>query len=51
VGNYTISIDKKGEGLTTEYTIMANPVKDKKEIEKIMAGYTNPIDIDGALFN
>ena len=51
VGNYTISIDKKGEGLLTEYTIMANPVKDKKEIEKIMAGYTNPIDIDGALFN
>jgi hypothetical protein len=51
VGNYTISIDKKGEGLLTEYTVMANPVKDKKEIQKIMAGYTNPIDIEGALFN
>lgn len=51
VGNYSISIDKKGEGLLTEYTIMANPAKDPAEIEKIMAGYTDPIDIDGALFN
>jgi hypothetical protein len=51
VGQYTISIDKKGEGLLTEYTIMANPVKDKKEIEKIMASYTDTIDIEGMLFN
>jgi hypothetical protein len=50
VGNYTISIDKKGEALLTEYTIMANPVKDKKEIEKIMAGYTDPIDVESMLF-
>ncbi len=51
VGNYTISIDKKGEGLLTEYTVMGNPAKDKKEIDKIMAGYTTKIDIDGALFS
>lgn len=51
VGNYTISIDRKGEGLTTEYTIMANPVKDKKEIEEIMKQYAaNPIDVDASLF-
>lgn len=51
VGAYSISIDKKGEGLLTEYTVMANPTKDKKEIEKIVAGYKDIIDIDGALFS
>lgn len=52
VGQYTISIDRKGEGLTTEYTVMANPVKDKKPLETIMAKYaTNPIDVEKALFS
>lgn len=51
VGNYTISIDRKGEGLLTEYTVMANPVKDKKPLEEIMKQYAvNPIDVDGLLF-
>lgn len=51
VGNYTISIDRKGEGLLTEYTIMANPVKDKKPLEEIMKKYAaSPMDISGSLF-
>lgn len=51
VGKYTISIDRKGEGLLTEYTIMANPVKDVKPLEEIMKKYNaNPIDIAGSLF-
>jgi hypothetical protein len=51
VGNYTISIDRKGEGLLTEYTVMANPVKDKKTLEEIMKKYAvAPIDIVGDLF-
>lgn len=51
VGNYTISIDRKGEGLLTEYTVMANPAKDKKPLEEIMKKYAaNPIDIAGSLF-
>lgn len=52
VGNYTISIDRKGEGLLTEYTVMANPVKDKKPLEEIMKKYAqNPIDVAKSLFN
>lgn len=52
VGKYTISIDRKGEGLTTEYSIMANPVKDTKQLEEIMKAYkTSPIDVEGALFS
>lgn len=39
IGNYTISIDKQGDGLLTKYTVMGNPVKDKKPLEKIMADY------------
>ena len=51
VGNYTVSIDRKGEGLLTEYTVMANPTKDKKSLDAIMAKYAaNPIDVAGALF-
>jgi hypothetical protein len=51
VGTYTISIDRKGEGLLTEYSIMANPVKDAKELEAIMKAYkATPIDVAGALF-
>jgi hypothetical protein len=52
VGNYTINIDRKGEGLLTEYTVMANPVKDKKALDAIIAKYaTNTIDVDKALFS
>ena len=52
VGKYTVSIDRKGEGLTTEYSIMANPVKDQKELDDIMKGYkANQIDVSGALFS
>lgn len=51
VGNYTISIDRKGEGLTTEYSIMANPTKDKKVLDEIMAQYkANPMDVEGLMF-
>ena len=51
VGNYTINIDRKGEGLLTEYTVMANPVKDKKALDAIMAKYAeNPMDVEGMVF-
>jgi hypothetical protein len=51
IGNYTISIDRKGEGLLTEYTVMANPVKDKKPLEAIMAKYKEaPIDVESNFF-
>lgn len=52
VGQYTISIDRKGEGLLTEYTVMANPVKDKKPLDAIMAKYgENLMDVKGMMFN
>lgn len=52
VGQYTISIDRKGEGLLTEYTVMANPTKDKKPLDAIMAKYAlSPIDVAGLMFN
>ena len=52
IGTYSISIERKGEGLLTEYVMMANPVKDKKVIDKTMAAYElSPIDIANALFN
>jgi hypothetical protein len=52
VGNYTISIDRKGEGLLTEYTVMANPTKDKRALEAIMAKYAeSPMDVKGMMFN
>lgn len=45
IGNYTISIDRQGENLGTKYNVMANPVKDKKELEKIVADYAaNPLE-------
>ena len=51
VGNYTINIDRKGEGLLTEYTVMANPVKDKKALDAIMAKYSeSPMDVEGMVF-
>lgn len=51
-GTYTITIDKSGEGLKTEYSIMANPTNDAKkaELAEIMAKYTAPIDVDAILF-
>jgi hypothetical protein len=52
VGNYTLSIDRSGEGFTTKYNVVANPVKDKKALDAIMAKYaTNTIDVDKALFS
>jgi hypothetical protein len=51
VGNYTINIDRKGEGLLTEYTVMANPVKDKKVLDAIMAKYAqSPMNVDEMMF-
>jgi hypothetical protein len=51
IGNYTISIDRQGENLTTKYTVMANPTKDKKALDKIVADYAvSPIDVDKAMF-
>jgi hypothetical protein len=51
VGQYTINIDRKGEGLLTEYTVMANPVKDKKVLDAIMAKYAqSPMNVDEMMF-
>ena len=51
VGQYTINIDRKGEGLLTEYTVMANPVKDKKALDAIMTKYAqNPMNVDEMMF-
>lgn len=51
VGAYTISIDRKGEGLTTEYTVMANPSKDTEALSAIMARYAeNTIDTESLFF-
>lgn len=52
VGKYTISIDRKGEGLLTEYNVMANPTKDAKVIDEIMKKYKEtPINVESSLFN
>lgn len=52
VGTYTINITRKGENLTTEYTVMANPTKDAKELKDITAKYNeNPLDVNQALFS
>lgn len=52
IGKYTISIDRKGEGLTTEYSIMANPVKDQKKLDDIMKAYKEqPLDVESAIFS
>lgn len=52
VGKYTISIDRKGEGLTTEYSIMANPVKDQKQLDDVMKAYKEqPMDVEGMMFS
>ena len=52
-GNYTLTLDKSGEGFKTEYKLMANPANDEKKaaIAKIMAKYNlAPIDISEHLF-
>lgn len=51
-GKYTITIDKSGEGLKTEYSVMANPVntdKRKAELAAIVANFGG-IDIETILF-
>lgn len=51
IGNYTISITKEGEKLQTKYSVTPNPVKDKKEIEKIFGEYQpQQIDLDALFF-
>lgn len=51
IGNYTISIDRQGEQLTTKYSVVANPVKDKKELDDIMKQYKeNPLNAEQMLF-
>lgn len=52
-GNYTITIDKSGEGFKTEYKLMPNPNDDasKAIIAGVMEKYkVNPIDVAGILF-
>lgn len=50
IGQYTISIDRTGEDLTTKYTVMANPTKDASELEALVAGYADhSIDIEKVL--
>jgi len=51
-GKYTITIDKSGEGLKTEYSVMANPVNTddrRQELATIMAAFPG-MDIDAILF-
>lgn len=53
IGKYTVTLNKKGEGLNTEYKVTPNP--DKKEVqaqvEKIVAEYAaDPIDIESIFF-
>ena len=51
IGNYTISIDRQGDGLATKYTVMANPTKKKEELAELVAVYsTNPTNIDTVMF-
>lgn len=52
-GNYTITLDKSGEGFKTEYKLMPNPNDDasKAQIAEIMAQYkAAPIDVRATLF-
>lgn len=51
IGNYTINIDRQGENLTTKYSVVPNPVKDKKELDEILKQYAaNPLDIASMVF-
>lgn len=53
VGNYTITIDKSGEGFKTEYKLMPNPNDDasKAKIAGLMAKYAEaPINVYETLF-
>jgi hypothetical protein len=52
-GNYTITIDKSGEGFKTEYKLMPNPNNDESKalIAEIMKAYAvSPIDVHEVLF-
>lgn len=51
-GAYTITINKKGEGLDTKYVVTPNPSeKDKDAIAGAMAAYNeSPLDLEGSLF-
>ena len=52
IGNYTINIDRQGENLTTKYTVVANPVKDKKALDAIMDAYkAEPMNVEGLMFS
>lgn len=50
-GKYTLTIEKSGEGLKTDYKVMANPITDaaKIAITEVMAGFEG-MDIEGILF-
>lgn len=52
-GTYSITINKKGEGLDTKYTVTPNPVeKDKEKIAAAMEQYAgSEIDLETMLFS
>lgn len=52
VGNYTITIEKSGEGLQTRYKVTANPAEKRKdELKEIMEQYkASPINVAEVLF-
>jgi hypothetical protein len=52
VGGMTLSISRSGEGLTTEYKVTPNPVKDEKELASIVKEYTDnqAFDLIGMTF-
>lgn len=53
VGSYSLTIEKKGSGFDTKYSVVPNPDKEevKKEIVAAVAAYkATPIDIEAVMF-
>lgn len=52
IGRYSITITREGDNLTTTYTVIANPVREKDPVvaEAMKLYGENPIDISALMF-